>query len=68
MVVKKCAEYKIKCTYKTEQIVLEFCIIKLLIKESGGKHMIVSELKLYNFRRFKSVDGIQACKSLFIKD
>ena len=65
--MKKCAEYKIECTYKTEQIVLEFCIIKLLIKESGGKHMIVSELKLYNFRRFKSVDGIPGLQITFHK-
>lgn len=42
-------------------------IILVFLMESWCKNMIVSELKIYNFRRFKSIDGAPGLKITFHK-
>lgn len=45
--------------------ILNFSLLAWQSKERGKKYMIVSELKLYNFRKFKSVDGIPGLQITF---
>lgn len=45
--------------------IAHFDLALIIEKESKSDHMIISELKIYNFRRFKSVDGAPGLKITF---